>query len=262
VALNRVRRVSYAQSTPLVHVLLEWLAYFAGARVYFRLRRRSPIDMPRIDQMLLLACTLFGAAAGAVGLHVAESWSWISQQPISHWISGKSVLGGLLGGTMGTEIGKRAIGWKSSTGDAWVPALVVGLVIGRIGCQLSGTWDMTYGSPTGSAWGWNYGDGVPRYPTALIESLAVVAVWARLRLRHWSRPGQLFNAFLLAYCLLRVLVEFLKPPFGAAAPGSIPIDRLAGLTAIQWTGLAGAVWMGARLNASRTLDASQRIRNA
>jgi prolipoprotein diacylglyceryltransferase len=100
-----------------------------------------------------MSTALFGAAVGALALHIAESWSWISDQPITQWISGKSVLGGLLGGTAGTEIGKQMIGWSRSTGDAWVPALVVGLVIGRIGCQLSGTWDMTYGSPTGTDWG-------------------------------------------------------------------------------------------------------------
>ncbi len=246
-------RLSYAQSTPAVHAVVEWLAYFAGARVYFHRRRASPLALPRLDQMLLLACAVFGAAVGALGLHMAESWSWISGQPASQWISGKSVLGGLLGGTIGTEIGKRAVGWRSSTGDAWVPALVVGLVIGRIGCQLSGTWDMTYGSPTGASWGWDYGDGVARYPTALIELVAVIGIWAALRARRWARPGEKFNAFLLAYCLLRFLIEFLKPPFGEAAAGSIPIDRFAGLTAIQWTALAGAAWMGLRMRASRRL---------
>jgi hypothetical protein len=64
----------------------------------------------------------------------------------------------------------------------------------------------------------------------------------------------MFNAFLLSYCLLRFLIEFLKPPFGAAAPSAIPIDRFAGLTAIQWTGIAGAAWMGLRLNASRRIS--------
>lgn len=246
-----VPRVSYLQSTPAVHALLEWLAYFAGARVYFHQRRENPIDTARINQLLLLACTLFGAAVGALGLHIAESWSWISEGPISHWISGKSLLGGLLGGTAGTEIGKQMIGWGRSTGDAWVPALVLGIVIGRIGCQLSGTWDMTYGSPTGTSWGWNYGDGVPRYPTALMELIAVFAIWAFLHSRPWSPPGQMFNAFMLAYCLLRVLIEFLKPPFGEAAPGAVPVDRFAGLTAIQWVGLAGAVWMGLRMKVSR-----------
>jgi prolipoprotein diacylglyceryltransferase len=229
-----------AQAMPVVHVAIEWLAYFVGARVYFRQRRASPIAVPRSDQLLLLACTLFGAAAGAVLLHAAESWAWLVHQPPSHWISGKSVLGGLLGGTLGTELGKRMVGWTASTGDAWVPALVAGLVVGRIGCQLSGTWDSTYGAPTGIAVGWDYGDGIPRYPTALLEIVVVLGLWAMLRRRAWTRAGQLFNAFILGYSLLRLLLEFLKPPFGAAAAGAIPVDRYAGLTAIQWAALGGA----------------------
>jgi phosphatidylglycerol:prolipoprotein diacylglycerol transferase len=197
----------------------------------------------------LLSCTVFGAAFGALVLHVAESWSWFVWQPASSWISGKSVMGGLLGGTLGTEIGKKLVNWQHSTGDAWVPALVTGLVVGRIGCQLSGTWDMTYGSPTGASWGWNYGDGVPRYPTALFEAVAVVGIWAWLRNRPaWSRPGQMFNAFLLGYCLLRFFIDFLKPPFDApAADATVRIDLFAGLTAIQWSALAGGAWMMIRL---------------
>lgn len=211
-----------AQSTPAVHVAIEWLAYFVGARVYFRQRRSSPIGVARGDQLLLLACTLFGAAAGAVLLHAAESWSWLVHQPPSNWVSGKSVLGGLLGGTLGTEFGKRMVGWSASTGDAWVPALVAGLVVGRIGCQLAGTWDSTYGAPTGVALGWDYGDGIPRYPVALLEIVAVLGLWTVLRRHAWARSGQLFNAFLLGYSLLRLLLEFLKPPFGAAAGGRGP----------------------------------------
>jgi len=240
--------LTLTQSTPLVHVGLEWLAYLLSAQVYLRTRRKSPIEVSKVDQMLLLSCTIIAAALGALSLHIAESWSWVSQQPTQAWISGKSVLGGLLGGTLGTEFGKRLVNWRHSTGDAWVPALGIGLVVGRIGCQLSGTWDMTYGSPTGASWGWNYGDGIPRYPTALMEALAVLAMWAWLRRRSWSRSGQMFNAFLLGYCLLRFFIDFLKPPFGAAAAdATVPLDLFLGLTAIQWTALAGAAWMTSRL---------------
>jgi hypothetical protein len=61
----------------------------------------------------------------------------------------------------------------------------------------------------------------------------------------------MFNAFLMAYCVLRVLIEFLKPPFGDAAPAAVPVNRFAGLTAIQWVGLVGAAWMGLRMKGSR-----------
>ena len=242
--------LAFAQSTPLVHAGLEWLAYFLGARTYFYHRRADPILLSRTDQILLLACTVFAAASGAVCLHIVQSWSLISQQPVQSWLSGKSLLGGLLGGTLGAEACKRLVRWKQSTGDAWVPALVVGIVIGRIGCQLSGTWDMTYGAPTGGSWGWDYGDGIARYPTALLEILAVLALWAGLRRHRWSRPGQIFNAFLLGYCALRFFIDFLKPPFGSdIGAGRMTMDLYLGLTAIQWTALAGACWMIHRLRA-------------
>jgi len=243
--------LAFAQSTPLVHAGLEWLAYFLGARTYFYHRRADPILLSRTDQIFLLACTVFAAAGGAVCLHIVQSWSWVAQQPVQSWISGKSLLGGLLGGTLGAEVAKRLLHWKASTGDAWVPALVLGIVIGRIGCQLSGTWDLTYGAPTGESWGWDYGDGIARYPTALLEILGVLALWAGLCARRWSRPGQRFNTFLLGYCVLRFGIDFLKPPFGAeTATGTVPMDLYGGLTAIQWTALAGACWMIHRLRTS------------
>jgi prolipoprotein diacylglyceryltransferase len=245
------RLLAYTQTHPLVHAAIDWSAYAIAARVYWRARRRQPIDRPRLDQGVLLGCTVLGAALGAVGLHLIASVSTLLAGAPFPGIAGKSVLGAFLGGVAGTELGKRIIHWPHPTGDAWVAALVVGLAIGRVGCQLAGTWDMTYGSPTGSAFGWNYGDGVPRYPTALIELLAVLAIGALLARRTDAPPGWRFAAFLLAYCGLRFFIEFLKPPYGAPAPGSIPLDRFAGLTAIQWAALAGALWMSRRLTRLR-----------
>ena len=239
--------LSFTQSTPLAHAMADWIAYFVGARVYLRGRRSDPILLARADLALLFACTLFGAAAGAVLLHDLASLSWVAAQGPAGWIAGKSVLGALLGGTLGTEMGKALTGWRTPTGDAWVPALAIGLVIGRIGCQLAGTWDMTYGSPTGTAFGWDYGDGIPRYPTGLLEILGVMLLWIACRPRAAWPKGRAFNAFLLGYCLLRVGLDVLKPPFGASAAGGIPIDLIAGLSAIQWAGLAGAAWFATRL---------------
>ena len=247
--------LAYAQQTPLVHAAIEWLAYAAGARVYARARRALPLGIDRSRQLLLLACTVAGAALGSVALHFAASFSTLSGLPLTRWIAGKSVLGGFLGGTLGTELGKRLTGVATPTGDAWVPALVTGLAIGRLGCQLSGTWDMTYGSPTGVAVGWDYGDGIARYPTGFIEIAAVLGIGWWLGRAVARPPGARFDLFLLSYSALRFLIEFLKPPYGpAAGPAAIAVERVAGLTAIQWAALAGILWMACRLHAKYKAD--------
>jgi len=130
------------------HIVLEAAAYAIGARVYWANARKTPRPDSLVDRWVLLACVLFGAALGSKLLHVIEHIGYFMHGASRYeFLGGKSILGGLVGGTLGAEAGKRWVGWHASTGDAWVPALAVGLIIGRIGCQFSGLWDGTFGSP-------------------------------------------------------------------------------------------------------------------
>lgn len=229
---------SSTSATP--HVVLEALAYFVGARVYWAQARLQPGPPKAVDRWLLLGCALFGAAVGSKGLHALEHLPvLLARGDLALWLGGKTVLGGFLGGTLGVELGKLLIGWKPSTGDAWVPALTVGLVLGRLGCQLSGLWDQTSGVATSLPWAWDYGDGVGRHPVALYEVLLVLALWASVRGRWLASPGATFAAFMAGYCALRFGLEFLKPPFGPTAGDTLPVARVAGLTAIQWAAVLG-----------------------
>ena len=237
------------------HFAFEFAAYFVAARVFWRTRLASPQPPPR-DRFLLLACAVFGAALGSKGLHVLEHLPVLRERhDLALWLGGKSVLGGFLGGTLGVEIGKRAIGWSVPTGDAWVAPIAIGLVIGRIGCQLSGLWDQTYGNPTTLPWGWNYGDGILRHPVAAYEMLGVAVLFLALRSRFIAAIGARFAALLLGYCVLRFGLEALKPPFGPLAPGTLPVALYGGFTAIQWAAIVGAVWYGLLLR--RRLSASE-----
>jgi phosphatidylglycerol---prolipoprotein diacylglyceryl transferase len=222
------------------HIVLEAAAYAIGARVYWANARKTPRPDSLVDRWVLLACVLFGAALGSKLLHVAEHIGYFTHGASSYeFLGGKSILGGLVGGTLGAEAGKRWVGWHASTGDAWVPAIGVGLIIGRIGCQFSGLWDGTFGSPTTLPWGWDYGDGVARHPTALYEILAVAACWALVDRVPRQPAGARFAAFLAGYCLIRLLLEFVKPPFGGDPNTGLPVSILGGLTAIQWLALLG-----------------------
>lgn len=232
----------HSTATPTAHLVLEALAYFVGARIYWIAARRLPLPPRKADRLVLLGFAVFGAAVGSKLLHVAEHLDYLVRQgTLTDWLAGKSILGGFIGGTLGVELAKRMIRWPRSTGDAWVPALAVGLVIGRLGCQLSGTWDQTYGTATSLRWGWDYGDGVARHPVAGYEMLLVAGLWWLVQGRWVSFPGARFAAFLAGYCLIRLGLDFLKPPFGAVAAGAMPVSVVLGLTAIQWAALAGLV---------------------
>jgi phosphatidylglycerol---prolipoprotein diacylglyceryl transferase len=234
-------------ASPLPHFVLELAAYAVGARVYWARARVSPAaQWDASTRWMILAAAIFGAMLGSKLLHVLEHLPALrALDSLPQWLGGKSVLGGFLGGTLGVEIAKRACGVRGATGDAWVPALTVGLVIGRLGCQFSGTWDHTYGTPTALPWGWNYGDNVPRHPTGFYEIawvLVAFAIASARRLR--AHAGASFALFLLLYCAGRFGLEFVKPPYGAAAADTLPVARYAGLTAIQWAACVGAAWYG------------------
>ena len=232
----------HSTTGPHAHLVFEAAAYAVAARVYWARARQVPQPAALLDRWRLLACVLFGAAVGSKALHAFEHLAYFLHAG-SRWefLAGKSILGGLIGGTLGAEAGKAWIGWRASTGDAWVPAIAVGLIVGRIGCQLSGLWDETYGTPTSLPWGWDYGDGIPRHPAALYEIVAVALCWL-LAGRVPARPaGARFAAFLGGYCLIPLGLEFFKPPFGGDPHAGIPVQAWGGLTAIQWTAIAGCL---------------------
>jgi prolipoprotein diacylglyceryltransferase len=230
------------------HFFLEILAYAVGARLYWQAAAAQASLPPRDDRLALLAGAIIGAFLGSKLLHIAEHLpALMERSDWSLWIGGKSLVGGLIGGTIGVEVVKRRIGWTRPTGDAWVPALAAGIIIGRIGCQLSGTWDLTYGNPTALPWAWDYGDGIGRHPTAAYEMILVAMLWVGLRRWSAAPSGARFAALLLGYCAIRFGLEFMKPPFGAPVQDSLPVAFYAGLTAIQWAAAAGILYFAASL---------------
>ena len=103
---------------------------------------------------------------------------------------------------------------RTSTGDAFVFPVLLGLMLGRVGCFVAGLADGTYGLPTGLPWGIDFGDGIARHPTQLYEIAFAAALWsvlARLQFRCASRPGLLFKLMLSTYLLWRLLIDRLKP---------------------------------------------------
>jgi prolipoprotein diacylglyceryltransferase len=199
------------------HPVFEVLAYTGGFQLYLLRRRRYTSQQAvSFDQIMwiLVGCVL-GALIGSKLLAWAESPAdyarAAAENPLA-LLGGKTIVGGLLGGWIGVEIVKKILGVTTSTGDAFVFPLILGMSIGRIGCFLTGLPDHTHGVHTNLPWAVDFGDG-PRHPTQLYEIafLLMLGLWLALRARRPHRNGQLFRLFMLGYLLFRFFIEFIKP---------------------------------------------------
>ena len=128
------------------------------------------IKLSSSAQILLLLGLVTGALWGSKLLAMLTYLDALKNQPISVWLEGKTIVGGLLGGLIGIEVSKKLMNITSSTGDRFVYPLLLGMVIGRIGCLQSGIERLYLGIPTSFTLKFmNLGDGISRHPTALYE---------------------------------------------------------------------------------------------
>jgi phosphatidylglycerol---prolipoprotein diacylglyceryl transferase len=212
------------------HFLFESIAYAAAFRFYVREREKVGDFLDLSVRWSVIVAAVVGAVIGSKLLYWLEDPSLT----LRHWtdlgymMGGKTIVGALLGGTMGVELMKWRAGITRRTGDLFALPLCIGIAIGRIGCFLAGKQDDTYGIPTSLPWGVDLGDGVRRHPVQIYEILAMI-VLAGIMDRIRGREGDRFRVFALGYFSWRILVDFLKPGV-----------RWGGLTAIQWA-CAGAV---------------------
>src|SRR3954467_3176373 len=152
------------------HAVMELAAYVVGVQLYFYLRRRGRLGARAglaVDANLwLIGGCVMGAMVGSKILAWVESpWEYWSHRS-TPWVllSGKTIVGGLLGGWIGVELVKKKLGVSRATGDLFVFPLILGIAIGRVGCFLTGLPDHTYGVHTSLPWAVDFGGG-PRHPT-------------------------------------------------------------------------------------------------
>jgi phosphatidylglycerol:prolipoprotein diacylglycerol transferase len=217
------------------HLLFEASAYFVAFRVYLAMRRRRGDVIEDAPRWSIVTAAAIGAVVGSRVLFWLEDPSLTAAHltDAAFLIGGKTIVGGLLGGWIAVEIAKRFLGIRGATGDLFAAPLAVGIAIGRIGCFLTGLEDRTYGVASSLPWAVDFGDGIRRHPTALYESVFMLAV--AVALTRWSRSahrGDLFKAFMASYLAFRLLVDAIKPEVRVAL----------GLSSIQWACVAGLAY--------------------
>jgi phosphatidylglycerol:prolipoprotein diacylglycerol transferase len=183
---------------------------------WWRLARRDNRLM--IIYVAALASAFLGAKLVYFG---AEGWMhWHDSNRWIQFATGKSILGGLLGGYLGVEIAKRSMGYTGSTGDWFAVIVPIGIMMGRVGCVLHGC---CLGRVCEPAWFTTVDvTGAPRWPAAWAElffnAIMLAAILAMLR--RGVLRGQLFHVYLIAYGVFRFGHEFMRMTPRLAGPFS------------------------------------------
>lgn len=211
-----------------VHLVLEYLAFFIAFRYYVFLRKKSNDPISSNNRLSIIIGAIFGALLFSRLVAFFEN-------PVLHWQQGwlailnnKTIMGGLFGGLLGVELAKKIIGEKQSSGDLFTLPIILGIIIGRIGCFLSGVKEFTYGKSTTFFMGMDLGDGVARHPIALYEVVFMVFLFITIKYGQNKfvphERGAYFKFFMVSYFTFRFFIEFLKPnTFFIAGLSSIQI---------------------------------------
>lgn len=210
-------------------------------------RRGLRDGLPADTMMDLGPWLIVGAIVGARLLYVVSYWNevfaeapWWEVFMIHH--GGLVYYGGLLGAIGSGILFVRRRGlplWKVA--DTVAPSIALGHVFGRIGCLMNGC---CYGVPTDLPWGIRFphlheSGGVPVHPTQIYESTLNLALYVSLAwlFRRKRFHGQVFACYLVAYALLRSLVELFRGDYEVRALGVFTPGQLVSIAVFT----AGAV---------------------
>jgi len=202
-------------NTILAHPLFEAIGMFIGMRYYFYLKRKSKEKV----SFNTSAAVLIGATAGAllgsklIG-NLENPYTLFESFNLKRIWTSNTIVGGLAFGLMGVELAKKIVRHKESTGDLIVFPLMLAMIIGRIGCFLTGIYEETYGLPTKSIFGMHLGDQYLRHPVSLYEIAFLIVLWIYLKMiqnKGKYPSGFVFQIFMLSYFTFRFFLDFIKP---------------------------------------------------
>ncbi len=220
-----------AVSVPAYPFFLLLAVVAASFFVWKNIKRTKPVD-ERLFFVVIAA--LAGGVAGAKLPVWIMNWREIVQSfpDVRLILSGRTIVGGLIGGTLAVEWMKKKLGIRFRTGNVLAAPLALGIAIGRLGCFFQGC---CFGKPTTLPWGVDFGDGILRHPTQIYEALFCLILFFGLTAfqKRVRTPGILFAVFILLYFSFRFFEEFLR----AVHP------LYYGLTSFQWVSIGVVVYV-------------------
>jgi len=202
---------------PSWHALFVIGAFAAYALLHYLFKTYEPDLYPHLNPIYLLAYTGGYWGARALSLWIEEDAFTLSALT-EH--GSMTFYGGFIGAL---SLAGAYVFWKKlqflTLWDLFIPACLLGLSIGRVGCFLNGD---DFGIPVISnptPW-WavtfpNHELPIPRVPVQLIESLSVLCLLLILlfnfkKIRSWGKKGIVGHLGLGGYCCIRFFDEYLR----------------------------------------------------
>lgn len=219
------------------HLVFEVLGITMGFRYFLYLRKQQKDHISEANRVWIFIGAAFGALffSRLIGSLEDPSKFFSSNNLLLYFYSHKTIVGALFGGLLCVELIKKLIGEQSSSGDLFTFPLLLGMMIGRVGCLSAGVHEQTYGIPSDLPWALNLGDGIPRHPVAAYEIVFLASLWAffvAIEKRITFKNGVRFRFFLMSYFIWRFLIDFIKPGYKFSF----------GLSTIQITCLLGMLY--------------------
>lgn len=215
------------QNGPIViytHDFFTMLGLLAGLLLYYyELKRRNMLGYQ------IFFISIAAIIGGGIGARLSVVWEHpeyyanVGSVPLSYFFahSGKSIIGGIVGGYLAIVLTKRLFRYTRSTGDCYAAAIPLAMAIGRVGCFLS---ELPLGTPTGLPWGIAASPEAAQqfascayctqkmHPSMLYEiAFHLVALFVIVRYRHLvAVQGDALKIYLLASAVFRFMVEFVR----------------------------------------------------
>src|SRR5579884_2229477 len=200
------------------------IGFLTGLIITIRLAKRAGLP-PELIANLGVYCGIAGLLGGKLGMFLfdwkmywnnpGEIFSRETLQAAGVYQSG--LILALLVAVL--YIRHHGLPWLQTL-DVFAPGIAIGHGIGRLGCLAAGC---CWGVPTKLPWGITFTNqeanrltgvplGVSLQPTQIYEAVAEAIIFGALlwRIRRPHSPGEIIGLYLVAYSIVRFLVEFLR----------------------------------------------------
>ncbi len=197
------------------------MAIIAGIAMAVYMGKKQGISANEI--LSLTPWVVIGGIIGARLFHIADHWSYYTGHPLQALAvqeGGLAIWGAVIGGAVAVIVYTRAKRLPLSLLlDVLTPALLVGQIIGRIGCTLNGD---AWGGPTNLPWGFVYINpndlipsnllGVSTHPYPIYEMVwNGLSLLLLLKVRSYFKiNGLTFVSYLALYSLGRFTLTFVR----------------------------------------------------